>query len=163
MAFAIYKTIIWVAKKHFRAETLQELISHGYLTHEEFQELSECLENLWNIRFALHLAAGRSENRLLFDHQPHTAEILGFGSDGKASVERMMKRLFRIMSRVRELNQMLLSYFEDSIMPESSEAPVIELDKDFERVGHQIRVKNPSVFFRRDQLFVLFEHIADNP
>ncbi|MBQ4797987.1 [protein-PII] uridylyltransferase [Pseudoalteromonas sp. MMG006] len=157
------QTIIWVAKKHFRAETLQELISHGYLTHEEFQELSECLENLWNIRFALHLAAGRSENRLLFDHQPNAAEILGFGSDGKSSVERMMKRLFRIMSRVRELNQMLLSYFEQSIIPETIEAPVVELDRNFERVGHQIRVKNPSVFFRRDQLFVLFEHIADNP
>ncbi|WP_370317676.1 [protein-PII] uridylyltransferase [Pseudoalteromonas sp.] len=157
------QTIIWVAKKHFRAETLQELINHGYLTHEEYQELSECLENLWNIRFALHIAAGRSENRLLFDHQPHAAEILGFGSDGKASVERMMKRLFRIMSRVRELNQMLLSYFEQSILPGAGELPVIELDRNFERIGHQIRVKNPSVFFRRDQLFVLFEHIADNP
>ena len=157
------QTIIWVAKKHFRAETLQELINHGYLTHEEYQELSECLENLWNIRFALHIAAGRSENRLLFDHQPNAAEILGFGSDGKASVERMMKRLFRIMSRVRELNQMLLSYFEQSILPGAGELPVIELDRNFERIGHQIRVKNPSVFFRRDQLFVLFEHIADNP
>jgi [protein-PII] uridylyltransferase len=157
------QTIIWVAKKHFRAETLQELINHGYLTHEEYQELLECLENLWNIRFALHLAAGRSENRLLFDHQPHAAEILGFGSDGKASVERMMKRLFRIMSRVRELNQMLLSYFEQSISSENIAPEVIELDRNFERVGHQIRVKNPSVFFRRDQLIVLFEHIADNP
>ncbi|MCF2833397.1 nucleotidyltransferase domain-containing protein, partial [Pseudoalteromonas sp. DL2-H6] len=95
------QTIFWVAKKHFRAETLEELINHGYLTHEEYQELLECIENLWNIRFALHLAAGRSENRLLFDHQPHAAELLGFGSEGKASVERMMKRLFRIMSRVR--------------------------------------------------------------
>ncbi len=157
------QTIFWVAKKHFRAETLQELINHGYLTHEEYQELSECLENLWNIRFALHIAAGRSENRLLFDHQPQAAEILGFGSDGKASVERMMKRLFRIMSRIRELNQMLLSYFEQSILPGAGQLPVIELDRNFERIGHQIRVKNPSVFFRRDQLFVLFEHIADNP
>ena len=156
------QTIIWVAKKHFQAEALEELINHGYLTHEEYQELLECLENLWNIRFALHLAAGRNENRLLFDHQPHAAEILGFGSDGKASVERMMKRLFRIMSRVRELNQMLLAYFEQSILPDQRQLPVVELDRNFERIGHQIRVKNPSVFFRRDQLLALFEHIADH-
>ncbi|CAM4107870.1 [protein-PII] uridylyltransferase [Pseudoalteromonas byunsanensis] len=157
------QTIFWVAKKHFHAETLEELISHGYLTHEEYQELLECIENLWNIRFALHLAAGRNENRLLFDHQPNAAELLGFGAEGKASVERMMKRLFRIMSRVREMNQMLLSYFEQSILPESSEQAVVPLDRNFERVGNKIRVKNPSVFFRREQLFVLFEHIADNP
>ncbi len=157
------QTVIWVAKKHFNVQTLQQLISHGYLTHEEYQELLECLENLWNIRFALHIAAGRSENRLLFDHQPNAADILGFGRDGKASVERMMKRLFRIMSRVRELNQMLLSYFEQSILPDENDHQVIELDAYFERVGHQIRVKSPSVFFRRDQLLVLFEHIAQHP
>ncbi|RRS06531.1 [protein-PII] uridylyltransferase [Pseudoalteromonas sp. J010] len=157
------QTIFWVAKKHFHAETLEELINHGYLTHEEYQELLECIENLWNIRFALHLAAGRSENRLLFDHQPHAAELLGFGSEGKASVERMMKRLFRIMSRVREMNQMLLSYFEQSILPEQVELEATPLDRNFERIGNKIRVKNPSVFFRRENLFVLFEHIADNP
>ena len=69
-------------------------------------------------------------------------------------VERMMKRLFRIMSRVRELNQMLLSYFEQSISPDSSQATVEELDPNFERVGHQIRVKSPSVFLG-DQLFII--------
>lgn len=157
------QTVIWVAKKHFNSETLQELTEHNYLTHEEHQELLECLENLWNIRFALHLVAGRAENRLLFDHQPATAELLGFGNDGKASVERMMKRLFRIMSRVRELNLMMLSYFEQSILPEQHPAKVQSLDKHFLRIDHQIQVKNPTVFFRREQLLVMFEHIANNP
>ncbi|KZN65167.1 PII uridylyl-transferase [Pseudoalteromonas luteoviolacea CPMOR-1] len=156
------QTIFWVAKKHFHAETLEELIGHGYLTHEEYQELMECLENLWNIRFALHLAAGRSENRLLFDYQPHAAELLGFGSEGKPSVERMMKRLFRIMSRVREMNQMLLAYFEQSILPDHDAHLVTPLDAHFERIGNKIRVKDPSAFFLRENLIVLFEHIADN-
>ncbi|MDK1285685.1 [protein-PII] uridylyltransferase [Pseudoalteromonas umbrosa] len=156
------QTIFWVAKKHFHAETLEELIGHGYLTHEEYQELMECLENLWNIRFALHLAAGRCENRLLFDYQPHAAELLGFGSEGKPSVERMMKRLFRIMSRVREMNQMLLAYFEQSILPDHDAHVVTPLDAHFERIGNKIRVKDPSAFFLRENLLVLFEHIADN-
>ena len=78
------QTIIWVAKKHFKSQSLSDLITDGYLTYEEHQELLECLLNLWNIRFALHLASGRAENRLLFDHQPLAAELLGFGSDGKS-------------------------------------------------------------------------------
>ena len=157
------QTIIWVAKKHFHAHTLQELVNHGYLTHEEHQELLECLQNLWNIRFALHLAAGRKENRLLFDHQPLAAELLGFGSDGRASVERMMKRLFRIMSRVRELNQMLLSYFEQSILPDAISQTPEALTEDFNYIGNQIMVKDPSVFFRREKIFELFELIAQHP
>ncbi|OUL58417.1 [protein-PII] uridylyltransferase [Pseudoalteromonas ulvae] len=157
------QTIIWVAKKHFNAHTLQELVNHGYLTHDEHQELLECLQNLWNIRFALHLAAERKENRLLFDHQPLAAERLGFGSDGKASVERMMKRLFRIMSRVRELNQMLLSYFEQSILPDSTTQHPEPINDDFYQVGHHIKVKDPSVFFRREKIFELFALIAEHP
>ncbi len=157
------QTIIWVAKKHFNAQTLKELVTHNYLTYDEFQELLECLQNLWNIRFALHLAAGRPENRLLFDHQPFAAELLGFGSDGKAAVERMMKRLFRIMSRVRELNQMLLSNFKQSILPMQSKYNITELNDDFEKVGHQIRVKDPMVFFSREKIFELFELIAEHP
>ncbi len=156
------QTIIWVAKKHFRAQTLEELVENGYLTFEEYQELQECIQNLWNIRFALHLAAGRMENRLLFDYQPIAAELLGFGDDGRASVERMMKRLFRIMSRVRELNQMLLSYFEQSILAGHVNYKVTQIDANFEQVGHQIKVKDPQVFFHREKIIELFLHIADN-
>ena len=157
------QTIIWVAKKHFKSTLLRDLITDGYLTHEEHQELLECLLNLWNIRFALHLAAGRQENRLLFDHQPLAAELLGFGTDGKASVERMMKRLFRIMSRVRELNQMLLRYFDDNILPDRNSHKITQLNDDFIRIDHQIKVKDALVFFNREKIFELFEHVADNP
>ncbi|PAJ73269.1 [protein-PII] uridylyltransferase [Pseudoalteromonas sp. NBT06-2] len=157
------QSIIWVAKKHFKSQLLSDLITDGYLTYEEHQELLECLLNLWNIRFALHLAAGRAENRLLFDHQPLAAELLGFGADGKASVERMMKRLFRIMSRIRELNQMLLRYFEHSILPDRNNHKIEALDHDFVRIDHQIKVKDASVFFNREKIFELFEHVANNP
>ncbi|SFC21313.1 [protein-PII] uridylyltransferase [Pseudoalteromonas denitrificans] len=157
------QTIIWVAKKHFKSQSLSDLITDGYLTYEEHQELLECLLNLWNIRFALHLASGRAENRLLFDHQPLAAELLGFGSDGKASVERMMKRLFRIMSRIRELNQMLLRYFDHSILPDRNTHKIEQLNDDFVRVDHQVKVEDPSVFFNREKIFELFEHIANNP
>ena len=89
------QTIGWVAKKHFRTRTMRELVAYQYLTEDEYQELMECEAYLWQMRFALHLEAGRNENRILFDYQPAVARWLGFGDDGKASVERMMKRFFR--------------------------------------------------------------------
>ncbi len=109
------QNIGWVAKKHFQEYDGLTLIGHGYFTELEHAELIECRSNLWQIRFALHLVAKRSENRLLFDYQPDVAKLLGFG-EGKASVEKMMKHLFRVVRRVSELNAMLMLRFEEDIL-----------------------------------------------
>jgi [protein-PII] uridylyltransferase len=109
------QNIGWVAKKHFQEYDGLTLIGHGYFNDLEHAELIECRSNLWQIRFALHLVAKRSENRLLFDFQPDVARLLGFG-DGKQGVEKMMKHLFRIVRRVSELNSMLMLRFKQDIL-----------------------------------------------
>ncbi|MEM0910442.1 MAG: [protein-PII] uridylyltransferase [Pseudomonadota bacterium] len=109
------QTIGWVAKKHFKEYDGMTLIGHGYYTELEHAELVECRSNLWRIRFALHIIANRSENRLLFDYQPQVARLLNFG-EGKAAVEKMMKHMFRIVRRVSELNYMLLQRFSKDIL-----------------------------------------------
>jgi [protein-PII] uridylyltransferase len=109
------QNIGWVAKKHFKEYDGMTLIGHGYFTELEHAELIECRSNLWQIRFALHLVAKRSENRLLFDYQPEVARLIGFG-DGKQGVEKMMKHFFRIVRRVSELSSMLMLRFkQDSL------------------------------------------------
>lgn len=109
------QNIGWIAKKHFREYDGMTLIGHGYFTEVEHAELIECRSHLWKIRFALHLVAKRSENRLLFDYQTDVAALLGFG-EGKAAVEKMMKSFFRIVRRVSELNAMLMQRFEMDVL-----------------------------------------------
>ncbi|WP_333606545.1 [protein-PII] uridylyltransferase [Arsukibacterium sp.] len=156
------QTIGWVAKKHFNTRTMRELVAYQYLTEDEYQELMECEAYLWQMRFALHLEAGRNENRLLFDYQPAAAQRLGFGADGKASVERMMKRFFRTVQRVSELNEMLLQHFEGSILQAPQSGKVQLLDDYFELNGHLIKALDNAIFARRDNLLRLFWHIANN-
>lgn len=156
------QTIGWVAKKHFRTRTMRELVAYQYLTDDEYQELMESEAYLWQMRFALHIEAGRNENRILFDYQPAVASRLGFGDDGKASVERMMKRFFRSVQRVIELNEMLLQHFEGSILNHQVPAKTQKLDDYFELQGHLIKASDNSVFARRDNLLRLFWHIANN-
>ena len=56
----------WVAKRHFGAATLRELVDHRFLTPGQLHRLEEGQAFLWRIRFALHILTGRREDRLLF-------------------------------------------------------------------------------------------------
>lgn len=155
------QTIGWVAKKHFRTKTMRELVAHQYLTEDEYQELMEGEGYLWQMRFFLHLEANRNENRILFDYQPAVARWLGFGDDGKVSVERMMKRFFRTVQRVNELNEMLLQHFEGSILKSNSKLKITPLDDHFEIHGHLIFAPDKAVFSRRENILLMFWHIAN--
>jgi [protein-PII] uridylyltransferase len=155
------QTISWVAKKHFDTQTVISLVEHDYMEADEYQELIECQDYLWQMRFALHIVANRSENRLLFDYQPQVAELMGFGADGKAAVERMMKRFFRVARRIAELNAMLLQRFNSAILGTTRD--VTHINEHFSIHGRSLLVRHDDVFFFRANIIKMFIHIANNP
>jgi len=156
------QTIGWVAKRHFAADSLEELVEHDYLTRNEFFELLECQNYLWRMRFALHFVAGRSENRLLFDYQADVATLMGFGDQGKAAVERMMKRFFRIIGRVAELNTMLLQHFEQAILRQDESKKITTIDKDFYYSNGLIQSDNARIFMNPVKIIKIFLLIAQH-
>ncbi|ALO36579.1 bifunctional uridylyltransferase/uridylyl-removing protein [Colwellia sp. MT41] len=157
------QTIAWVAKRHFSADSLEELVEHNYLYPNEFFELLESQDYLWRMRFALHFVAGRNENRLLFDYQADVAKMMGFGDEGKAPIERMMKRFFRIISRVTELNTMLLQHFEQAIIKKPEQSSVSIINQDFELVDTLINTRNDRIFMRPVKMIEMFLIIAQEP
>ena len=156
------QTVGWVAKRHFKADTLIELVEYKYLTQNEYFELFECQDYLWRMRAALHFIAGRSENRLLFDYQSDVAKIMGFGDEGKIAVERMMKRFFRIIGRVAELNKMLLQHFDYVIIKNRVHKKETILNNDFTILDGQIRATNQRIFMRSTKIMEMFLLIAQN-
>ncbi|MGB1198483.1 MAG: [protein-PII] uridylyltransferase [Thalassotalea sp.] len=156
------QTIGWVAKRHFEADSLEELVQHKYLTHNEYFELLECQEYLWRMRCALHFSAGRSENRLLFDYQADVAKLMGLGDEGKFAIERMMKRFFRIIGRAAELNKMLLHHFEFAILKNSKNTTEIQVNDDFVIVDGLIKALNKRVFMRSTKIMEMFLIIANH-
>lgn len=157
------QTIAWVAKRHFLADSLEELVQHNYLYPNELSELIEAQDYLWRMRFSLHFVAKRNENRLLFDYQTDVAKMMGFGDEGKAPVERMMKRFFRIIARIGELNTILLQRFKQEIIqdPEHAESKVI--NQDFEMVNKLINTTNDRIFMRPVKMIEMFLIIAQEP
>ena len=157
------QTIAWVAKRHFLADSLEELVEHHYLYPNELAELIEAQDYLWRMRFALHLVAKRSENRLLFDYQTDVAKMMGFGDEGKAPVERMMKRFFRIIARVGELNTILLQRFKQEIIQDPEQVNSKTINQDFELVDTLINTTNDRIFMRPVKMIEMFLIIAQEP
>ena len=159
------QTIGWVAKRHFGADTLRDLVAHGFITEAEFVELDECQCVLWRIRFALYIVSGRSDTRVLFDYQRRMAELFGYGdSQANRGVEQLMQDYYRAAMRISMLNEMLLRYFDEAILGEDESAPVVALNSRFQLRNGIIEVTSEDVFKRYPSaLLEIFVLLGDHP
>ena len=157
------QTIAWIAKRHFDAHSLLELTSYHYITQAEYSELVDCQKQLWTIRFALHTITNRPDNRLLFDFQNDVAELLGYHGEGNQAVEQMMKAFYQTIHRVKELNEMLLQYFDEAILGNIAQH-IESIDDNFQLRDNMIELKTPSLFSDEPEAILqLFLHIANEP
>nr|VFK14731.1 MAG: UTP--GlnB (protein PII) uridylyltransferase, GlnD [Candidatus Kentron sp. LFY] len=139
----------WVAKRHFGADTLQDLVGHGFLTESEYQSLIAGQNFLWNVRFALHILTGRQEDRLLFDYQRTLAEEFGYrDQDHNLAVEHFMKQYYRTIGELSRLNEMLLELFQEAILYPDSSAKITPIGRRFQARNGFLEVADDKVFKR---------------
>lgn len=151
----------WVAKRHFGAEDLRELVDHGFLTKTEYQTLNTGLAFLWRVRFALHIHTGRREDRLLFDYQKYVAGVFGYQSEDNTAVEYFMKMYFRTIKGLSRLNEMLLQHFQEAIIYAKRREKIKPLNKRFQTRNNFIEVTHQKVFehypFALLEIFLLIQ------
>jgi len=157
------QTIAWVAKRHFGAETLDSLVTHGFLTEAELRRLKQAQAFLWKVRFGLHTLNGRREDRLLFDHQLRLAQTFGYeDASYTLAVEQFMQRYYRTVMDVSLLNELLLQLFREAILSESE--PPRPLNARFQVRNGSLEAISEEVFARTPSaLLEMFVILQQNP
>src|SRR5690606_4926146 len=126
------QTICWATMRYFGEGTLQSLQQQGFLTSFEFERLQRSLHFLWQVRYALHMLAGREEDRLLFDLQREVAALLGFHDDkSRLGVEYFMGRFYRNQLATMELCDLLLLHFNEDFMKRDKVHEIVALNEHF--------------------------------
>ncbi|GGI75701.1 [protein-PII] uridylyltransferase [Legionella impletisoli] len=153
-----------ICKRHFGIKKLSDGIGFGFITPKEYEELIYCQHFLWRVRFALHILADKKEDRLLFDYQSKLAKLFGYSdTEHSLAIEQFMKAYFKVIKRSRELNEMLLQWFSETIVYHQKQT-LTPLDDWFQLSNQYIEVKHSKVFSNRPQaLLEIFLWLANHP
>jgi len=157
----------WVAKRHFGATHMQDLVEKKFLRQDEIDTLHEGQHLLWRIRCSLHYLSGRREDRLLFDYQRQLAHEFGY-EDGdntnNHAIEQFMQQYYRTVMELERLNEMLLQLFREAILyaNKQDEPSVIN---DYFQVRHgYIEARDDNLFKKRPvALLELFYIMQQHP
>ncbi|MBU3724652.1 MAG: [protein-PII] uridylyltransferase [Burkholderiaceae bacterium] len=140
----------WVTRAFGLGHRWDDLARDGLITDREATELQRAQRLLHLIRGHLHLAAGRREDRLVFDLQTEVAQRLGISARGtRRASEVLMQRYYRAAKAILQISSMLLANFEPRLFP-SEQLPTArqarQIDDDFDEVYGLLEVRDEGLF-----------------
>ena len=177
------QTLFWIAKAIHRVRNGAELVDRGVFEPEEYATFVEADDFLWAVRCHMHFIRGRAEEVLSFDLQPEVARRMGFlekegdaaPGEGRAAVERFMRRYFTVAKSVGDLTRVLCADLEERHVtaPESGVGGLVRRltgplrrrklagTTDFVATGGRIRLAEGASFEADPVNLVRLFHLAD--
>lgn len=143
----------WLGRRLAHADDFEDMVGEGLLDPAEKDSLEQSEATLRRYRFALHLEAGRAEERLLFDYQRALAARLGFQDEHEKNlgVEQFMQGYYRAASQVERLGVQIAERFEEML-----ETPTVaqSVGEDLIRYGRRLAVRDGDLFMRQPAALV---------
>ncbi len=160
------QTINWIMKRFLGTARPTDLVRRNVLTEKESQLLESGRRFLWKIRFGLHLLSGRGEDRLLFDYQRELAEKFTYvDNEGQLAVEQFMHDYYRVVLELREINDLLLQYFDEAILRAHYTPEIEPINDSFQIRDSYIQVRKQNLFEKRPaalmEMFVIMANRRD--
>lgn len=143
----------WLGRRVTGVDGFDAMVEEGLLDPSERAALAAAEGTLQRYRYALHLQAGRAEERLLFDYQRELAARLGFEDEHEKNlgVEQFMQGYYRAATVVERLGVQLGERFEELLEPDVEPQP---LNGDFTVLGRRLETRDPALFKRRPAALV---------
>ncbi len=119
------------------------MLEAGLLDAAEVDALAAARATLFRFRYALHLLAGRAEERLLFDYQRDLAHQLGYRDEHgeNLGVEQFMQAYFRAARRIAGANEELIARCTEMLAPTRDG---IVVGPGFVRIGDRLDIVDPA-------------------
>lgn len=158
-------TVYWLAKHLFGMHDLSELVTANMITEPEYRALLTARDFIWKIRYALHALAKRREERLLFDFQVKLAKLFGFhDKSSNLAVEQFMKRYFRAVNIIVQLNEMMVQLFEEKLIDDHDQTIKAKINDKFTLINGYIGVSHEQVIIDYPQTLIeLFTLMSQEP
>ncbi len=139
------QTILWLTQRLHGTGRLEDLANRGLLSATEVSDLRNGRNQLWRVRFALHMLTGRREDRLLFDHQVRIAELYGYADQSSnLAVEQFMQLYYRTIKMLSVLNDIFVQLFQEQIQEEPAQE--VPIDEHFVLVGGYLGARDDDIF-----------------
>ena len=135
----------WLGRRLANAPDFDAMVQEGLLDQVECDALLRAEQTLRRYRFALHLEAGRAEERLLFDYQRAIASRLGFEDEHEKNlgVEQFMQGYYRAASTIERAGVQVVERFEEMLEPAIEPRAV---GQDYVRFGNRLALRDAELF-----------------
>ncbi len=108
-----YHTMLWIAKIKSGIKQRRDLEYYGYLSYDEYANLSKSLSFIWNIRNRFHLMMGRKADQLHLEHQQKLAKEMDIQAvDGHLPVEILLGDIHSHMEYLKQHHDVFLYELE---------------------------------------------------
>lgn len=159
------QNIAWVFKHRYDSSSLKELIEYDLFSEKEYEDLINCRNILWRIRFALHVLTERSEDRILFDYQRELALEFGFTDENNTpDVEQFMQYYFKTVMELERMNEMLLQFFNEQLSLSNTSQELHPVNNHFVSINGYLETKEKDTFSKYPlTLLEIFPLLQKNP
>ncbi|MGQ9684882.1 MAG: [protein-PII] uridylyltransferase [Thiobacillaceae bacterium] len=157
-------TVLWVSQAAGLPASLSGLAREGLLSPGEARRMAHLLGLIMHLRIRLHLAAGRREDRLVFELQERLAAEMGIAPrPPRRAAERLMQRYFQTARELSLAEEYLLSALRHRLSPVTATRPLADFPGFLQR-GELLDMDAEDLFIRRPEAVLdAFLALAQHP